>query len=51
MSFLGAFNRLFQWTFFRLAKTIDKNGKQGWKIIGPIWPTTGWRNDFKYLSK
>lgn len=47
MSALGKFNRVFQWTGFRLAKEFRRNDLYRWSLYGPVWPLTGWNTDYR----
>lgn len=43
---------ILQWLFIRLARVVDKDGNtESYCILKYVWPTTGWKNDYKYLFK
>ena len=43
MSKLEIFNRVFQWSFFRVCRVVDtKKGQTHWGLLGPVLPLTGW---------
>lgn len=52
-TWLGILNYFFlQWFFIRLAR-IDYSDKRPstYTIIGPIYPTTGWKSPYVYVWK
>lgn len=54
MTWLGYLNFLvLQWGFVRLARIVDSQTRRtiGWRWIGPVWPLTGWWNDYRFLGK
>ncbi len=39
---LERFNRVFQWTGFRLCRVMWDDALPSWAIMGPVLPMSGW---------